>query len=316
MVDACVFAGETIVGKGCGSPQSPIGVPCDFIFLTLQTTTMSEKKKKAKYADIQYNNEFGLSSLDDYNLLSDGLGFSGPTIFDACLETEDIIFRNCDYKDLLPEIQSKGVLVDLILTDPPYCVSRDYQLGFSNMGRSGMNYGNWDYNFDQKEWINLCSPYVKAGGSIIIFNDWKNLSYLVEALLENGFVIKDLIRWEKSNPMPRNVNSRYVMDFEVAVWAVKGNKQKWTFNKPNDIPYLRPAFRTSVLLGGKNRIHPTQKSLQVFSELIKIHSNENDIIFDPFAGSGTTAVACLTLKRKFIGCEIDNNYYQKAIARL
>lgn len=277
---------------------------------------MSEKKKKVEYKSIQHNNEFGLSpSIEDADIAAER-AYHGPTLFEAQLETEDVTFLNCDYKALLLDMQSKGMLVDLILTDPPYCVSRDYQLGFSNMGRSGMNYGNWDYNFDQKEWINLCAPYVKAGGSVIIFNDWKNLSYLVEALLDNGFVIKDLIRWEKTNPMPRNVNSRYVMDFEVAIWAVKGSKQKWTFNKPNDVPYLRPAFRTSVLLGGNKRIHPTQKSLQVFSELIKIHSNENDIVFDPFAGSGTTAVACLKLKRRFIGCEIDSNYYQKAIARL
>ena len=278
---------------------------------------MSEKNNKVEYESIQQDNEFGLSSpIEDDSIAADRADYNGPTLFDAQLETDDITFLNCDYKALLHDMQSKGILVDLILTDPPYCVSRDYQLGFSNMGRSGMNYGNWDYNFDQKEWINLCAPYVKPGGSAIIFNDWKNLSYLVEALLDNGFVIKDLIRWEKTNPMPRNVNSRYVMDFEVAIWAVKGSKQKWTFNKPEDVPYLRPAFRTSVLLGGNKRIHPTQKSLQVFSELIKIHSNENDIVFYPFAGSGTTAVACLKLKRRFIGCEIDSNYFQKAITRL
>ena len=278
---------------------------------------MSEKNNKVEYESIQQDNEFGLSSpIEDDSIAADRADYNGPTLFDAQLETDDITFLNCDYKALLHDMQSKGILVDLILTDPPYCVSRDYQLGFSNMGRSGMNYGNWDYNFDQKEWINLCAPYVKPGGSAIIFNDWKNLSDLVEALLDNGFVIKDLIRWEKTNPMPRNVNSRYVMDFEVAIWAVKGSKQKWTFNKPEDVPYLRPAFRTSVLLGGNKRIHPTQKSLQVFSELIKIHSNENDIVFDPFAGSGTTAVACLKLKRRFIGCEIDSNYFQKAITRL
>ncbi|MCQ2077865.1 MAG: site-specific DNA-methyltransferase [Bacteroidaceae bacterium] len=205
--------------------------------------------------------------------------------------------------------------VDLILTDPPYCVSRTHQLGFSNMGRAGMDYGEWDYNFDQKEWISLCAPLVKEGGSIIIFNDWKNLSYLVETLESNGFLIKDLIRWEKSNPMPRNVNSRYVMDIEVALWAVKG-KKKWTFNKPVNLPYIRPVFKSGVILGKNKRLHPTQKSLEVFSELIKIHSNEGDCIFDPFFGSGTTAVACKQLNRSFIGSEIETEYYEKALSRL
>lgn len=222
---------------------------------------------------------------------------------------------NCDYKDLVAKMVDSKSSVDLILTDPPYCVSRTHQLGFSNMGRAGMDYGEWDYNFNQKEWISLCAPLVKEGGSIIIFNDWKNLSYLVETLESNGFLIKDLIRWEKSNPMPRNVNSRYVMDIEVALWAVKG-KKKWTFNKPSDMPYIRPVFKSGVILGKNKRLHPTQKSLEVFSELIKIHSNEGDCIFDPFFGSGTTAVACKQLNRSFIGSEIETDYYEKALSRL
>ncbi len=222
---------------------------------------------------------------------------------------------NCDYKELVAKMVDNKSSVDLILTDPPYCVSRTHQLGFSNMGRAGMDYGEWDYNFNQKEWISLCAPLVKEGGSIIIFNDWKNLSYLVETLESNGFLIKDLIRWEKSNPMPRNVNSRYVMDIEVALWAVKG-KKKWTFNKPVDLPYIRPVFKSGVILGKNKRLHPTQKSLEVFSELIKIHSNEGDCIFDPFFGSGTTAVACKQLNRSFIGSEIETEYYEKALSRL
>ncbi len=226
-----------------------------------------------------------------------------------------IDFRNCDYKDIVKELIEKKIKVDLILTDPPYCVSRDYQLGFSNMGRSGMNYGEWDYGFDQKEWIKVCSPLVREGGSFIIFNDWKNLSYLVEELEMNGFIIKDLIRWEKSNPMPRNVNSRYVMDVELAIWAVKG-KRKWIFNKPENIPYLKPVYKTGVVLGKGKRIHPTQKSLDLFSQIIQVHSNEGDLVFDPFSGSGTTAVACKETGRNFIGSEIDSDYYQKAVKRL
>lgn len=226
-----------------------------------------------------------------------------------------IDFRNCDYKKLVEELTAKGVKVDLVLTDPPYCVSRTHQLGFSNMGRSGMNYGEWDYNFDQTEWIDLVSPLIKEGGSIIIFNDWKNSSFLVENLEKNGFQIKDLLRWEKTNPMPRNVNSRYVADYEFAIWAVKG-KKKWTFNKPDNVSYLRPKFVSGVVLGGKKRIHPTQKSLDLFKNLIIIHSNENDLIFDPFSGSGTTAVACKETGRNFIGCEIEEKYFIKAVERL
>ena len=230
-----------------------------------------------------------------------------------CLYKNTIRMYNCDYKELIKKMISDKIQVDLILTDPPYCVSRTNQLGFSNMGRSGMNYGEWDYNFNQTEWIELSMPILKKNGSIIIFNDWKNLSYIVEILEKNNCKIKDLLRWEKSNPMPRNVNSRYVSDFELAIWAVNGNK--WTFNKPVELPYIKPSFRDGIVIGNK-RIHPTQKSLKVIEGIIKIHSNEDEIIFDPFFGSGTMALACKNLNRKFIGSEIDENYYNKAIKRL
>ena len=225
-----------------------------------------------------------------------------------------ITLLNEDYKKTIKSIQEKGILFDAIITDPPYCVSRTHQLGFSNMGRSGMNYGKWDYNFDQKGWIKKCAPVIKDGGSFIIFNDWKNLSYVVEALVENGFKIKDLIRWEKSNPMPRNVQSRYVMDFEVAVWAVKGDS-KWTFNKPKEVSYLKPVYKSGVVLGGKKRIHPTQKSLEILEEIIKVHTNPGDLIFDPFGGSFTTALAALKTGRSCVSTEIDKQYYERSLER-
>ncbi len=96
-------------------------------------------------------------------------------------------------------------------------------------------------------------PFVKDGGLVIIFNDWKNLSYLVESLEANSCVIKDLLRWEKLNPMPRNVDARYVVDFECAIWAVKG-KKRWVFNKPKNLPYLKAVFKSGVVPGGKNRL--------------------------------------------------------------
>lgn len=230
------------------------------------------------------------------------------------LKTPNLTFANCDYKELVADMQKQGLQVDCILTDPPYNISRNHQLGFSNMGRAGMDFGKWDYGFDQSEWIKQCVPLLKNGGSIIIFNDWKNLSYLVEALESSGCVIKDLLRWEKSNPMPRNVNARYVMDFECAIWAVKG-KKRWVFNKPENVPYLRAVFKSGIVLGSK-RLHPTQKQLSVIEEILCIHTNENDLVFDPFSGSGTTALACINHSRKFIGSEIDKKYFEIACERL
>lgn len=227
---------------------------------------------------------------------------------------DKFIFKNCDYKDLLKELAEQKIKIDAVITDPPYGVSRKHQLGFSNMGRAGMDYGDWDYNFDQKEWIRLCAPLIKDGGTIIVFNDWKNFSYIVEELDNQGFSMKDVIRWVKPNPMPRNTDRRYVGDFELAIWAVKDGG-KWTFNKPEGASYLRPIYKCPSV-ASKKRIHPTQKPLKLIEDILQVHTNENDIVLDLFTGSGTTAEACLKNNRIFVGSELDEEFYRKAMERL
>lgn len=222
---------------------------------------------------------------------------------------------NEDYKKTIRRMKKNNIRLDAIITDPPYGVSRKHQLGYSNMGRSGMNYGEWDYNFDQKKWIREVSDLVKPGGTVIIFNDWKNLGIISEQLEKCGFIIKDIIRWIKTNPMPRNVDRRYVNDCEFAVWAVKEGKP-WTFNKPEEMGYLKPEIITGIVPGGKKRLHPTQKHLEVIEKLIEIHTNENDLIYDPFMGSGTTAIACKNNNRNVIGSEIDEKYYKVIMERI
>lgn len=227
---------------------------------------------------------------------------------------EKFTFRNCDYKDLIKELAEQKIKIDAVITDPPYGVSRKHQLGFSNMGRAGMDYGDWDYNFDQKEWIRLCAPLIKEGGTIIVFNDWKNFSYIVEELDNQGFSMKDVIRWVKPNPMPRNTDRRYVGDFELAIWAVKDGG-KWTFNKPEGTSYLRPIYKCPSV-ASKKRIHPTQKPLKLIEDILQVHTNENDVVLDLFTGSGTTAEACLKNNRIFVGSELDEEFYRKAMERL
>ena len=114
--------------------------------------------------------------------------------------------------------------------------------------------------------------------------------------------------------MPRNTNRRYVTNYEFAIWATK-KKAKWTFNKQTKVSYLKPQF-ISPSPSKINRIHPTQKPESLISELIQIHSNTTDIVFDPFSGSGTISQVAYKLNRYFIGSEINKNYWLDSIKRL
>jgi DNA modification methylase len=93
-------------------------------------------------------------------------------------------------------------------------------------------------------------------------------------------------------------------------------KNKWTFNRQNG------KYESSVLKypsesgGGFRRYHPTQKNLKMIEYLIKIHTNENDVVLDPFMGSGTTGVACMNLNRRFMGIELDESYFNIAKNRI
>jgi site-specific DNA-methyltransferase (adenine-specific) len=113
------------------------------------------------------------------------------------------------------------------------------------------------------------------------------------------------IEWIKTNPQPLNSSVNYLTNCrEIALLGIKGSKPTFNSKYDNGI-YMFP------LQGGKNRFHPTQKSLLLFEELIKKHSNENDIVLDTFLGGGTTAIACKNTKRQFKGCEVSNIYYNE-----
>ena len=143
-----------------------------------------------------------------------------------------------------------------------------------------------------------------------MFNDWKNLGDIARYAETLDFDTKDMIRLEKSNPMPRNRDRRYVTDYECAIWFTK-RKAKWTFNR-QDLAYQRPEFVCSVDKG----LHTTQKSLKLMQELILIHSNEGHMVLDCFMGSGTTGVAAKNLNRNFIGIEMDEGYFKLASSRI
>lgn len=223
---------------------------------------------------------------------------------------------NADAYKIISKFKNENLKVNHIITDPPYNISQ--KNNFSTMDsakRKGVYFGKWDRNFDLYSWMDEYCDLIIPGGSIIIFCSYRYISYMVNNLEKLGLVVKDVLKWIKSNPMPRNITRRYVQDTEFAVWAVKKGG-KWVFNKPENVSYLRAEFHTSTVLGKERTAHPTQKSLALMEDIISIHTNPHDLILDPFMGSGTTGIAALRNNRRFIGVEIDENYFNIAKDRL
>ena len=227
--------------------------------------------------------------------------------------------KNCkiecnDFLDFLDRIDAGSV--DLILTDPPYTISR--KTGFSKVKNGvqrfavSMDFGKWDH-----EHINLSmfshSAYrvLRKGGTAIVWYDIWKIERLAEAMTGAGFKMLRLIVWRKTNPVPLNSKATYLSNSrEIAVIGVKVGKP--TFHGKYDVgDYSFPIPRH----GGK-RIHPTQKPLDLFYELILKHSNAGDLVVDPFLGSGTTAIAAINEDRRFAGCDIDPKYVKLARERV
>ena len=269
-----------------------------------------------------------------------------------------IELENIDGLSYLKKIPDKSV--DLILTDPPYIISRDSGMNtqYNNVKQNEENniefvktekqwegykkennitddankekymkygtiygkkycvktdYGDWDNNFTMDH-LNtfICEYYkkLKNGGTLIVFFDIWKISDLKATLEKNKFKQIRFIEWIKTNPQPLNSNTNYLTNCrEIALLAIKGAKPTFNSKYDNGI-YMFP------LQGGKNRFHPTQKSLALFEELIKKHSNENDVVLDTFLGGGTTAIACNNTKRNFKGCEVNKEYYDKTMLLL
>jgi site-specific DNA-methyltransferase (adenine-specific) len=139
------------------------------------------------------------------------------------------------------------------------------------------------------------------------------------------------IAWFKPNASP-NLSCRFfTASHETLVWARKDKKARHTFNyikmKDGHFPedklkkektQMRSVWSITTPKNSEkeNGKHPTQKPLDLLKRIVLASTNENDIVFDPFMGSGTTGVACVKLGRKFIGIEIDEKYFEIACKRI
>lgn len=216
-----------------------------------------------------------------------------------------IEIHNDDCLTMLKGIESKSV--DLVVTDPPYKVDTKGAGAYGSVTQfkqiECMNNGIKDEVLDE-----LCRVMKKI--NIYLFCSKKQLVPLI-----NYFTDKkcnwNLLTWHKTNPIP-TCNNKYLPDTEyVLFFREKGVKIQGTYDTK------KTYFITPINAKDKNFYqHPTCKPVDILKNFIVNSSNENDVVLDPFMGSGSTGVACIDTHRNFIGIEINAKYYETAKTRL
>ncbi len=207
----------------------------------------------------------------------------------------DLYNNNC--MKILPTLDNKSV--DLVVTDIPYDeVNRKHgSLRKLDKGKADI------ITFDLDMFVSELARVTK--GSIYIFCGIEQVSNIRKILVQNKMSTR-LCIWEKTNPSPMNGDKIWLSGIECCVFGRFSNA---TFNEH----CKNTVFRYPC---GRNKLHPTQKPLELIEKLVLASSNEGDTVLDPCMGSGTTGVACKKNNRKFIGIEMDREFYNIASHRI
>lgn len=250
-------------------------------------------------------------------------------------KTDDFALYNDDCLEVMSRLPNN--YVDMIFADPPYMLSND---GFScqNGRMVSVNKGKWDKSkgFDEdlkfhETWISECRRILKPQGSIWISGTYHSIYQCGFLLQKLDFHMLNDIAWFKPNAAP-NLSCRFfTASHETLLWARKDKKAKHTFNYeamkdgrfPED-PMKKPetqmrsvwSIPTTPQTEKEFGKHPTQKPLALLKRIVLASTNPNDIIFDPFNGGGTTGIATtLVGQRKYIGCELNQEYIDLTIKK-
>lgn len=244
-----------------------------------------------------------------------------------------------DCLNILKKIEKESI--QLIFADPPYNLS-----GNGLKWQGNKTGGDWymvneewdkmgevDYINFTNEWIKSSKDILKDNGSIFIACSYHNIGEATISLKSNGFEIKNIITWYKTNTMPNMTKRVLTHSTEFVIWAIKG--KKWVFNyevlkeinpekqKNGKDKQMRDLW-SMPLVQGKERIkgednkaiHPTQKPEELLKRIILGFSNEKDTILDPFCGSGTTCYIAKKYNRNYIGIEKEDKYIEVIKQRL
>lgn len=221
---------------------------------------------------------------------------------------------NIDCLDGMKQLPDK--CVDLILIDPPYNIQYKSNFG-SQEYKDKIQHTEWDKSFDIRGVYQELWRILKNNSDMYIFGRWENYEIMKEL---EGF--KQILIWHKINAGGLGNLTCFIPTYELIFYFKKGSRipNKRTSAVIDSIPIQNFSCKESKPTGkdyGQQFMkHPTQKPLDLIKKLLKISSNQNDLVLDSFMGSGTTAVACKQLNRNFIGYEISKEYCDIANKRL
>ena len=215
-----------------------------------------------------------------------------------------------DCLELLKEIKDSSI--DLICTDIPYELENHGGTSSALASRCARMRDSVEFIANGIDYDKVFEEFVRVCKipNMIIFCSNLQIGKII-SFFSAKELKTDLLVWEKSNPAPL-CNGKYISDLEYIIYVHdKGSP----FN--NDVPIKwKRKCKVYPIMIDKDKLHPTQKPLKLMNELVMTHSFENQVVLDPFMGSGTTGVVCVSNKRNFIGMELDENYFNISKKRI
>lgn len=235
------------------------------------------------------------------------------------MSEKDPNWRKCilcaDSRDIIKRIPDQSI--DFIFTDPPYNLGKHSTGNIPLPGRTPMNndVAKWDMvDFNPEEWADEFIRILKPTGNLFIFTSYNQLGRWYNCL-DHKFDTTNFMVWHKTNPAPKIFKAGFLNSCEM-IFICWNKKHTWNFISQAEMHNFLESpicMRPERLSSPK---HPAQKPVSILKKVIRIASNENDIIFDPFMGVGSTGVAALELGRRFIGVELENDYFNAAKKRV
>ena len=226
--------------------------------------------------------------------------------------------------------------VDLVFADPPYNLQLQGDLKRPDDSRVDAVDDAWDkfasfaaYDDFTRAWLIACRRVMKPNATLWVIGSYHNIFRVGSLLQDLGFWILNDIVWRKSNPMPNFRGRRFTNAHETLIWAAReAGKRNYTFNYEvlkagNEDIQMRSDWFIPLCTGEERlkgqdgkKLHPTQKPEALLGRVLLSASRPDDLVLDPFCGSGTTGAVAHRLRRRFIGIERDPDYAAAARARI